>query len=526
MDDIKAYAKDLIKFLKSKTEISYLELNSAKMGFCKKYGLKKLPLNSQILEYCTVKDREIVKKCLQIKKIRVNAGVNVIAVMSPPAKCPHGRCIFCPGGITENLPQSYTGYEPAAMRGKQNNYDPYKQAKSRIQQIVNVGHDVSKLELIIMGGTFPAQDFSFQKKFMKGVFDGISSDIPKSKTFEDAKKRMESYKYRPIGITFETRPDCANDEQIQNMLYLGGTRVELGVQSPNNKILSLNGRGHKVEDVIDATQKLKDSGFKVLYHLMPGLYGSDYKKDISDFKKIFSKDFSPDMLKIYPCLVIKGTNLYKLWKSKEYAPYTNELFGKYLSNIYYKIPYWVRVMRIQRDIPSTKIEAGPTKSNFRDIILQKLNLGKIKEIRAREYGKKQLSDKDVFSGSEIKYFTQKYKASKGIEYFISAESTNRDTLYGFIRLRFPYKPFVPNLKNSAIVRELHVYGNMTPVGSNNDSMFGQHKGIGKALLSMAEELAKKKYDKMSVISGIGAREYYYKLGYKLDGDYVSKNLKC
>lgn len=518
MENIKDYSKDLIEFLKSNPNLTYLELNSAKMKLCKKYSLKKLPLNSQILEFCTEKDKPLVKKLLKIKNTRVNAGVNVIAVMSPPTRCPHGRCIFCPGGITENLPQSYTGFEPAAMRAKLNAYDPYKQVKNRLSQLINIGHDVSKLELIIMGGTFPAQEFGFQKKFMKGVFDGISFEEKKSRTFEEAKKRMESYKYRPIGITFETRPDCSGEDEIRKMLYFGGTRVELGVQSLDNKILALNKRNHTVDQVISATRLLKDSGFKVLYHIMPGLYGSTYKKDVKDFKRLFSPKFSPDMLKIYPCLVIKGTELYEKWKSGSYEPYTNELFEKYLCDVYYKIPYWVRVMRIQRDIPSTKIDAGPTKSNFRDIVLKKLDPRKIKEIRAREYGKKKIDTGDIY------YFTQKYKASKGTEFFISAESEDRSVLFGFVRLRFPYKPFIENLKDAAIVRELHVYGNMTPVGEKNLDSFGQHKGIGKTLLGMAEETAKKKYDKIAVISGIGARAYYYKLGYKLDGDYVSKEL--
>ena len=518
MQNIKAYSKELIKVLKSKDKVTQLELNSIKMKICKKYKLKQLPLNSETLEYCSKKDKEKIKQILQIKNIRVNAGVNVIAVMSPPSKCPHGRCVFCPGGVTEKLPQSYTGFEPAAMRAKQNHYDPYRQTENRLSQLLNVGHQVSKLEIIVMGGTFPAQDFLVQKKFMKGIFDGISFEDKKSKTFDLAKKKMETYKYRPIGVTFETRPDCATSEQIKQMLYLGGTRIELGVQHLDNKILKLNNRGHTVKDIILTTQRLKDAGFKVLYHIMPGLYGSNYKKDLADFKKLLASDFAPDMLKIYPCLVIKGTELHKLWKSKKYEPYTNELFEDYLTKIYSKIPYWVRVMRVQRDIPSTKIEAGPKKSNFRDIVLKKLDPSKIKEIRAREFGKSKLIDSDV------KYFSQKYKASKGTEYFISAESPDRKTLFGFIRLRFPYKPIIENLKNSAIVRELHVYGNMTSVGTKNKNSLGQHKGIGKILLAMAEDLAKTKYNKISVISGIGVREYYYKLGYKLDGDYVSKIL--
>ena len=519
MNNKKKYSLELISFLKSNPAISQLKLNSVKMQLCKKHMLKQLPLNSETLGYCNKKDQNKIKHLLQIKNVRLNAGVNVIAVMSPPKKCPHGRCIFCPGGVDENLPQSYTGYEPAAMRAKQNSYDSYKQTKNRLEQLKNVGHDISKLEIIVMGGTFPSYDFSFQKKFMKGVFDGVSFDEKKSKTFEIAKKKMEIYKYRPIGVTFETRPDSANKEQIKNMLYFGGTRVELGVQSLNDQVLKINNRKHTVKDVISATQNLKDSGFKVLYHIMPGLYKNKFSQDVKDFKKLFSEPFSSDMLKIYPCLVIKGTKLYDLWKKGAYKPYTNSQLEKYLSKTYYEIPYWVRLMRIQRDIPSTKIEAGPTKSNFRDIILKKLDLNKIKEIRAREVGKK-----GPPKTQNVKYFIEKYKASKGTEYFISAEDPNRETLFGFVRLRFPYKPFIETLKDSAIIRELHVYGNMTPVGQENKSAFGQHKGFGKTLLNMAEEIAKEKYNKLSVISGIGARQYYYKLGYKVDGDYVSKKL--
>ncbi len=518
MPSIEKMAKELIDFiLKSKPNID--SLNNKKIYLATKYNLKKIPLNSEIYKYCDLENKKELQKYLTIKDSRSLSGVNVVAVMCRPGVCPHGKCIFCPGGLDMNVPQSYTGSEPASMRAIANNYDSYLQVKNRISQLENVGHDVSKIELIIMGGTFNNEPLDYQEFFVKRIYDALSNKEHKS--LKAAKKSVETCNYRPVGLTIETRPDMCSKEEIKNLLNLGATRIELGVQTLSNKIYNKVNRGHTIKDVKLSTQLLKDSGLKVLYHIMPGLY-SDSKKDIKMFSKLFKKNyFKPDMLKIYPLLIMPNTKLFNLWKENKYKVYNDDDFFNFLKGFYPLIPYWNRVMRIQRDIPITKISDGPKKTNMREEIFNYCIKNKIniKEIRFRQLGFKESKCENY------KIFVEKYFASKGKEFFISYETENRDQILGFIRLRFPHKPFIGEIKNSALVRELHVYGKIVKVNDISNQI-GQHQGIGKLLLQKAEEIAlKNKYKKISVISGLGVREYYYKQGYFEDGFYVSKYLK-
>lgn len=510
-------SKELIDYILNSNP-SLDNINNKKIELAHKYNINKIPLNSQILPFVDAKNKKKIQESLTVKEVRSLSGVNVVAVMSKPSKCPHGKCIYCPGGVEQNVPQSYTGFEPATMRAIANNFDPYKQVLNRINQLEKVGHDVSKIELIIMGGTFNAQPKKYQKDFVKRIYDALSNKS--AKTFVQSKLNVEKSKFRPIGLTIETRPDICNETDIKNLLDMGATRVELGVQSLSDKIYKKINRGHTVKDVEKATQLLKDSGLKVLYHIMPGLF-QDSKQDVKMFSQLFeNENYMPDMLKIYPVLVLPNTKLFDMWKKGKFKSYNDENLRDFLLQIYPKVPYWNRIMRIQRDIPITRVSDGPRLSNMRELVLNELNKNKIKlkEIRARQLGcvKTNCKTYDIF--------IEKYKASKGTEYFISYESTNREQLVGFLRLRFPYKPFIKEIKNSALVRELHVYGKIVSVNEKSDSL-GQHQGIGKLLLKTAESIAKENnYKKISVISGLGAREYYYKLGYKRDKYYVSKNI--
>ncbi len=517
MSSIKKLSKELVLQVKDK-DSNRFDINNAKMILAKKYDLKQTPLNSEILENLNKKEKEILLPFLTVKDARVLSGVNVLAVMSKPSKCPHGKCIYCPGGIEENVPQSYTGFEPATMRAIANSFDAKKQVKNRIAQLESIGHDVSKIELIIMGGTFNSTPKKYQKEFVKDIYDTLSDK--KSKTFNDAKLNVENSYYRPVGLTIETRPDICSEKDIINLLDLGATRIELGVQTLSDKIYLKVNRGHKVKDVIKATQLLKDSGLKVLYHIMPGLFSTP-KKDVKMFSELFTKeDYMPDMLKIYPALVLPNTILFDMWKQNKFQTYDDEKLFEFLKEFYPKIPYWNRVMRVQRDIPITKVSDGPKKSNVKEMIFSYFEKNKIeiKEIRSRQLGFRKSNCK------EYDIFIEEYKASKGKEFFISYETKNRDQILGFIRLRFPYKPFIKEIKNSALVRELHVYGKLVKVNETSNIM-GQHQGIGKMLLAKAEEIATlNKYKKISVISGLGVREYYYKLGYFRDNFYVSKHL--
>jgi elongator complex protein 3 len=494
--------KTLIKQLLEK-HLTYWEINDLKKQYATRNKCK-LPLNSEVLEAATKEQRAKLVKFLKTKPTRTLSGVSIIAIMTAPKPCP-GKCIYCPQG--ENAPKSYTGFEPAAMRAQLNGFNAYRQVQNRLDQLNSIGHDTSKNELIIMGGTFPSIPWKDQKEFVKQAFDGFNDK--KSKTLLAAQTVNETADHRVIGLTLETRPDWVFPEKF---LELGATRVELGVQSTSDKILKKINRGHTVKQATDATKNLKNNCFKVLYHIMPGLPGSTYESDIKMFKTLFEDQrFKPDMLKIYPCLVIKGTKLYDMWKKGQYKPLDETYMIKLLKEIYKIIPKWVRIMRVQRDIPAPYIEAGVKKANIRQEVLRTLKQSK--EIRFREAGHSFRLRKIEPKISEI--VVKKYHASDGDEYFISTEDTKQDILLGFCRLRISNRP-------EAMIRELHVYGQVTPIGGEGKV---QHKGLGKQLLAKAEQLAKQAGKKeMIIISGVGVREYYKKLGYQLKNYYMWKSL--
>ncbi len=513
-------AKEILGKAKTKQDVMRI-----KRFFAKKLGLSKIPSDAEILQHAKGTEfYDRLRDILRVKPVRTISGVAVVAVMTSPALCPHGKCIPCPGGVEKGTPQSYTGLEPAAMRGKQHNYDSFKQVKARLEELSSIGHDVSKVEIIVMGGTFPARDKEYKEKFMLGIFNALNTFGSKAKiesSLEVAKKKNERAKARCIGITFETRPDYARKEHILEMLRFGGTKVELGVQSIHDDVLQRIRRGHGVKEVIEATQLLRDSAFKVGYHIMPGLPGSDFDRDLRMFREIFEREeFKPDYLKIYPTLVVEGTELYEMWKRGEYKPYTTEEVVELIARAKRFFPEWVRVQRIQRDIP-VKAAIGLDKGNVRQLVHARLKeLGySCRCIRCREVGHKGVPAKEY---EKAELVVRKYRASRGEEYFISFEIPDYDTIVGFVRLRFPYKPFIKAIEDCALIRELHVYGRAVPIGKSSDAF--QHRGFGERLLREAEEIAKQEYDRIAVISGVGVREYYRKLGYRKKFEYMVKNL--
>ncbi len=517
--------REIIDILLSIDNPTVRDLQDAKFEVTRKYNLGYIPSNSQIIRLLVDDEREQLIPILRRKATRAMSGVNVVAVMTKPYACPHGRCAFCPGGPENDSPQSYTGHEPAAMRGTQNEFDPYAQVRSRVEQLEAIGHVVDKIDLIVMGGTFPASPLDYQRWFMKGCLDAITMEP--SETLEEAKLNAETSSIRNVGITFETRPDQLDPCNIDGILDLGGTRVEIGVQNVYDDIYQLVNRGHTVQHVIDGTRVMKDTGLKICYHMMPGLPGSSFERDLEGFKTIFNDPrFKPDMLKIYPTLVVKGTRLYDWWRNGEYEPFTTEDGIRLLTEVKQMIPPWIRVMRVQRDIPLHQIEAGVKKSNLRELV--KENLEKIGAncncIRCREVGHRERE------GTHIDHDTlgithRVYDASDGVEEFISAEDRNQ-TLIGFIRLRVPGEnPHRPEITHkTGLIRELHVYGEMTPVGE--EAQDWQHQGWGEKLMHEAEKTANEKYDldKMVVMSALGTKQYYGRLGYGKEGVYVSKSL--
>ncbi len=500
--------------------ISKSKLEILKTKISKKYNLNRIIKNAEIYEFSG--EDESLKDILSIKPVRTQSGISAIALMTKPYQCP-GQCIYCPTAV--GAPKSYTGVEPAALRAKMNNFDPKKQIESRLRQFEIIGHPNEKCEIIIMGGTFLAMPSHYKEWFVKSIYDSLNGKI--SSTLEEAKKTNETAKHRCIGLTIETRPDYSREEHIREMLRYGTTRVELGVQSTDDEILKLVKRGHDVHESIRATQLAKDSALKVCYHMMPGLtglYGEiDLKKEFNDFKKIFdSEDFRPDLLKIYPTLVIPGTELYEMWKRGEYKPLSLEETVELLIKIKSIIPKWVRIQRIQRDISSKKIVAGPIMTNLRQYIHEIMDKRGLKCncIRCREIGR---HPSDFEKEPELNVI--KYNASGGTEYFISYETEN--AIWGHVRLRIPNKPFIEELnKKTGLIRELHVYGQQIPIGKKGLGNTAQHHGFGKRLMKKAEEIAKDSgMESIAVISGVGVREYYRKLGYKLKGPYMCKEVQ-
>ncbi len=504
-------------------------LDKIKVEVCREFKVS-LPKNSEILKFLEPKEREKFLKVLRLKPVRTISGVTIVTVMVKPHPCPHGRCIYCPGGPQKGTPSAYTGHEPACMRGIQNNYDPYLQVKSRLNQLMEIGHEVDKVELIILGGNFTYLPEDYQENFIKNCLDA-TNDV-KANNLEEAKILAETAKIRNSGITVETRPDLCKEKQVNHLLNLGVTRIELGVQTIYDEIYKIIERGHTVKDVVEAFRISKDAGFEVLAHFMPGLPGSNFEKDLEMFKTVFSDErFKPDCIKIYPTLVLEGTKLYDLWKKGEYKPYSDEEAIRLIVEVKKILPRWVRIQRVQRDIPANLIVAGVRKSNLRELALKKLEEEGLKCpcIRCREVGHVKLKKGLVPNPENIKLKIEKYKASEGEEIFLSYEDVKQDILVGLLRLRYPSeKVFRPEIgeTRSMVVRVLHVYGPVVPVGIKDEDGW-QHQGYGCLLLKEAEKIALEEYDakKILILSALGVKRYYAKHGYRKDRLYVSKWLK-
>ena len=526
-----SFYKEISDLILSKKIQTKEELHKAKMKLCKKYKINKIPPDSKILAYLSPNflDDEETYSILRKKPMRTISGVAIVAVMTSPEACPHGKCIPCPGGPEHNTPQSYTGYEPAAMRGLLNNFDPYLQTKNRLEQLEAIGHSTDKVDLILMGGTFTSRIPDYQKLFVKRCLDALNRK--ESKTLEMAQSYNETAQSRCIGLTVETRPDWFRLQHADNVLELGATRVELGVQTVYDDILYNIHRGHTVTDTVYATRIAKDSGLKVCFHIMPGLPGSDEKKDIKTFRLIFENEgFKPDMIKIYPTLVIEKTKLHDLWKSGEYEPLNTEKASILIAQMKEYIPNWVRVQRIQRDVPASRISSGVKKSNLRQYVENEMkdHEKSCRCIRCREIGHKSLKEKINFSDIDAKLVKLKYEASNGTEIFLSLEDKKKDAIIGYLRLRDVVLPHRYELKKEPcmIVRELKVLGRGLSIGIRTDKGL-QHRGYGKELIKNAEKICLEEFDKkrLFVLSGMGVKDYYRKLGFSNDGVYLSKSLR-
>lgn len=443
------------------------------------------------------------------KPVRTISGVTPLTVVLKPRKCDHGTCIYCPGG--DDVPQSYTDKSPAIMRAMALDYDPHEQVMNRLKVLETMGHPTDKIELIIIGGTFLQYSLEYQYDYVKKCFDALNGK--KSRTLKQAKKFNETTKHRCVAMCIENRPDNCSAEEVKRMLEFGATRIEIGIQLPDDEIYRKINRGHTVKDVTDAAERLKNAGFKLGFHIMPGLPYSNEQKDMKLFKKVFSDEkFKPDQLKIYPCQIVDQSPLAKMYKKINYEPYSEKKIKEIVRKMMGLIPEYCRVMRIMREIPKEKMEFEPIKLDLRKDVEEKLRESgsKVNEIRMREIG---FNRKDL--DFNLKLNKLEYKSSGGKEYFLSI--VNKDNiLFGLLRLRIAH--------DKAIIRELHVYGQNLNLGEKQKGA-AQHGGLGKKLLKEAENIVKKhKIDELSIISGVGVREYYRKLGYRLKEPYMVKKL--
>lgn len=476
---------------------------------------------------------------LQKKPSRNLSGISVVTVLTAPFpdgqrfSCKH-NCYYCPA--EPGQPRSYLKKEPAVARANDNDFDAERQMRDRLDTLAMNGHEIDKLEIIIEGGTFTEYPIFYLNYFIRDLIwtaNVYSDDNPREKL--SIKEEIEinaTTKVRIIGICIETRPDSFLDnmEWVRRLRKWGVTRIQLGLQHLDDEILRKVNRGHTVEDAKKAIKLLKNNCYKIDVHIMPDLPGSSPEKDAEMFEELYeSSEIQPDQIKIYPCEVVPWTVIQKWHKDGTYTPYaqTNE---RALLDVVKKAmvdcPPWIRLPRVIRDIPLTYIEGGNMYPNLRQMLMDEIEKeGKVsRDIRVRECGRN-----PGYDYKDANYKSYKYKASDGYEYFICLESEDCKCLFGFLRLRIPvvkYEPVIFEcLKDAALIRELHVYGNLIPVGFNKKKD-SQHKGIGTQLLKIAEHIARKhKYNKIAVISGIGVTKYYEKKGYIMKDTFMVKDLR-
>ncbi|MEW5937895.1 MAG: tRNA uridine(34) 5-carboxymethylaminomethyl modification radical SAM/GNAT enzyme Elp3 [Candidatus Thermoplasmatota archaeon] len=514
--------REIIEEILSSEGIDRRGLERLKIEVCRRHALTRIPTNAEILALADEAERTRLLPLLRSKPTRTLSGVAVVAAMTSPAECPHGRCAYCPGGVEAGTPQSYTGREPAAMRASHHLFDPYRQVNARLKQLSAIGHPVDKVDLIVMGGTFTSRPRAYREAFVKGCLDAMNHLT--SKDLEEAKTLNEHAQSRCIGLTLETRPDCFN---AMDALSLGATRVELGVQTLNDAALGRVGRGHGIAETVTATKAAKDAGLKTGYHMMPGLPGETLESDLRTFRILFEDErFKPDMLKIYPTLVLEDTRLHEAWLRSEYRPYSTEDVVTLLTEVKAFVPPWVRIQRIQRDIPVPLIVDGVRKSHVRMLVSQEMRRRGTRCgcIRCREAGLLGLDARDI----ALEERSIGYRASGAEEHFMSLEAG--EALVAYLRLRITGEGAhstalgLPSSDRTLLgsVRELKVLGQMLPLSQHPKSEW-QHRGLGERLLRWAEEVARHAGAKrMLITSGVGVREYYRRLGYALEGTHMVK----
>ena len=479
---------------------------------------------------------------IRLKPMRTLSGVTTVTVLTKPYPCP-GKCIFCPDDV--RMPKSYLPDEPGAMRALHHQFNPYKQVKARIETLHAVGHPTNKIELLILGGTWSAYRKDYQEWFIKRCFEAMNEEyiFDRGETDNEGKQSIfkehigdddcinsleelqninESSKHRNVGLVVETRPDQVDLDEIAWLRYLGVTKIQMGIQSLDDHILKINQRGHTVERTKKAVALLRAAGFKVVIHWMPNLFGATPESDKQDFARIWDL-LAPDEIKIYPTQLLSGTALHDLWEDGKFEPYSTKTLVSLIADIKPTIPYYCRVNRVVRDIPSTHVVAGNKRTSLRQDIQRELKRRgqtcgciRCREIRGHPV---QLNELNL---NDLVYF------SGGAEEHFLSWTTLDNRLAGFLRLSLP-GPDSPDtelkeLEKAAIIREVHVYGQSLEVGDIKDGA-AQHAGLGSLLLEKAEEIAKShKYRRIAVISAVGTRGYYIDRGFERGKYYLTKDL--
>ncbi len=459
-----------------------------------------------------------VRVVLQTKPVRSQSGVTVVTVLTKPYPCP-GKCIFCPTDY--RMPKSYLHDEPGAQRAERYKFDPYEQTAGRIRALEQIGHPVDKIELLILGGTWSSYRRDYQEWFIKRCFDAMNG--VESTTLPEAQELNATAEQRNVGLVVETRQDHINAAELRWFRYLGVTKVQVGIQSVDDRVLALNGRGHDVQATRDAFRLLRLAGYKIHGHWMPNLHGATVESDVADYGRLWSDPaIRPDELKIYPTMLLENAELYEYWQRGEYQPYTEEEVIDVLMRCKVQTPRYVRLTRIIRDIPTTNVVEGFKKANLRQIAQQRLAKKGLRCqcIRCREVKRQKIEADD------LQLTVESYETDATTEHFLSFV-TAEDQIAGFLRLSLPHRDAerpIPELAGHAMIREVHVYGPVLPLGEDSQGE-AQHMGLGTQLVEKAKEMARAAgYGRIAVISAIGTREYYRKHGFELDGLYMTAPL--
>ena len=501
------------------------DLEKAKKRAAAAHSLDRYLSNSEILRALAPEERQRFEEFLRVHPRRSASGIVVVTAFSAPYACPHGTCVFCPGGPRAGTPQSYLPRSPGMRSALEAEFDPYLQVRKCLAKYESNGHGTSKVETIIEGGTFIAVPRDYQLGFVKGVYDGLNGS--ESATLEASQAANETAASRCVGLTLESKPDWCRPEDVDLMLSYGITRLEIGVQSLRDRVLAESNRGHTVEDSARAFQVARDAGLKVTAHMMPGLPGASPEGDLEDLARLFEDEaFRPDMSKLYPTLVVPGTALARLFDAGRYEPYGVETVVELLSEMKRHVPPWHRIMRIQREIPADEIRGGVKDGNLRQLVLQRAKEKgfSCRCIRCREVAL--LTPDDLGKDDTLRYAEQRYAASGGEEVFGSFEFVRSGMIAGFARLRLPSpSAHRKEAAGAAIVRELRVYGRAVGVGESPGSAW-QHRGLGASLMAKMERAAKDDFGAKALLvtSAVGTREYYRRLGFERLGPYMAKKL--